>query len=66
MNLLETLGLSPSEQDKQIKSLVDNSYNSLRVVGRGTIRIDPKEVGQTLEFKEARKEAAGIVRGQYE
>lgn len=61
MSILEKLGLKPTKEDKKIKDLVDNSYNSLRVVGRGTIRIDPKEVRNTKEFKEALKKAKDIV-----
>lgn len=59
--LLRMLGLVPSEEDKKLRSLVDNSYKSVRVVGRGTIRIDPKEVSDSKEFKDAREEAKKIV-----
>lgn len=55
------LGLAPSEQDLEIKKLVDNSYSSIRVVGRGTIKIDPKEVSSTESFKKARQDAIKIV-----
>ena len=56
------LGLSPSEQDQKLKNLVDNSYVSVRVVGRGTVKIDPEEVGSSKEFKAARRKAKEIVR----
>ena len=55
------MGLVPSEQDKKLKKLVDNSYKSVRIVGRGTVKIDPKEVWYTEEFQKARKEAMEIV-----
>jgi hypothetical protein len=63
MKLLKLFGLSPSEQDQKLKQLVDNSYDSVRVVGRGTVKIDPEEVGNTREFKAARRKAKKIVRG---
>lgn len=50
-----------SEQDQKLKQLVDGSYTSVRVVGRGTVKIDPEEVRKTPEFKEARKRAKEIV-----
>jgi len=62
MAILQMLGLSPSEEDKKLKRLVENSYASVRVVGRGTVKIDPKEVRTTQEFKQARKDAKAIVR----
>jgi len=59
--LLRLLGLAPSEDDRKLKELVNNSYSSIKVVGRGTIRIDPKEVSQSEEFKRARAQAKAIV-----
>ena len=61
MSILRMLGLAPTESDKRLKELVSNSYNSVRVVGRGTVRIDPKEVRQTKEFKKALGQAKAIV-----
>ncbi|WP_028672662.1 hypothetical protein [Saccharospirillum impatiens] len=61
MSLLRLLGLSPSEEDKKLKKLVENSYTSTRVVGRGTVKIDPNEVRNTKEFQDAREEAKAIV-----
>ncbi len=61
MSLLRLLGLSPSEEDKKLKKLVENSYSSIRVVGRGTVKIDPNEVRNTKEFQDAREEAKAIV-----
>lgn len=49
------------ETDNYIKTLVKNSYNSLRVVGRGTVRIDPKEVAKTKEFFATKQRAAEII-----
>ena len=64
MKLLQYLGLAPSEQDKKLKKLVNESYDSLRVVGRGTVKIDPREVSQTPEFKRAKQQAKQIVQGK--
>lgn len=58
------LGLAPSEEDKILIELVNNSYKNIRVVGRGTIRIDPHEVRNSPEFIEACKKAKLIVKNQ--
>lgn len=62
MSWLKFFGLSRTEQDEKLKQLVDNSYDSVRVVGRGTVKIDPQEVGNSEAFKAARKKAKKIVR----
>lgn len=62
MSFFIKLGLAPSERDKKLKRLVDNSYSSTRVVGRGTVKIDPNEVRRTPAFKEAREKARMIVK----
>lgn len=62
VKLLVKLGLAPSERDKELKLLVDNSYSSLRVVGRGTVKIDPAEVRGTAAFREAREKVGSIVK----
>ncbi|MDC7682169.1 hypothetical protein PQU92_02710 [Asticcacaulis sp. BYS171W] len=61
MTLLKLVGLAPSEADKRLKELVNSSYNSVKVVGRGTVRIDPAEVRETEEFKKASRRAKAIV-----
>lgn len=61
MAILRFLGLSPSKEDKKLKRLVENSYDSIRVVGRGTIKIEPQEVRSSAEFKKAREDAKAIV-----
>lgn len=61
MSLLNWLGFVPSEEDKKLKQLIQNSYSSVQVVGRGTVKIDPNEVSRTPEFKRAREEARKIV-----
>lgn len=63
MNILKKLGLYPSESDKKLKNLIDNTYKTVRVVGRGTITIDPSEVTNSSEFKEAQEKAKKIVYG---
>ena len=52
--LLVALGLSPSQEDIELKELVDNSYESLRVVGRGTVRIDQKRYPLLQSLKRLR------------
>lgn len=49
------------ENDESLIELVNNSYSTLRVVGRGTIMIEPSEVYESVEFKEAQVKAKNIV-----
>lgn len=58
---LQYIGLAPTQEDKELKELIDNSYKSLRVVGRGTGKIDPSEVRQSKEWKEAKGKARAIL-----
>ncbi|MCL6381632.1 MULTISPECIES: hypothetical protein [Pectobacterium] len=43
-------GFAPDESEMQMIEEIRNSYKSLEVVGRGTVRIDPKEVRQDPAF----------------
>jgi len=61
MSVLKMLGLGPSKSDEKLKELVSRSYQSVRVVGRGTIKIDPQEVRKTEQFIRAREQAKAIV-----
>lgn len=61
MKLLKLFGMLRSEQDKHLKQLVDNSYSSVRVVGRGTVKIDSEEVTKHRNFQQARQKAKEIV-----
>lgn len=50
---------------EKVTSMIRNSaYKTLRVVGRGTVRIDPWEVAQTEKFQHAKKLAREIVNAQ--
>jgi hypothetical protein len=62
--LLEHLGLMPTARDLALRELVNHSYASVRVVGRGTIKIDPTEVRRSPEFQAALAKAAEIVHKQ--
>lgn len=62
--LLRLLGLAPSARDREITHLVRNSYKSVRVVGRGTIKIDSQEVFDSPEFQLALQRAQAIVDAQ--
>jgi len=61
VTIWQILGLAPSESDKKLINLVENSYESVTVVGRGTINIDPSEVRNSREFKEAQEQAKAVV-----
>lgn len=62
--LLSLLGLAPTQRDREIAQLVNNSFKSVRVVGRGTIKIDAKEVFDSPEFQLALQRAQAIVDAQ--
>lgn len=62
MSFLSMLGLAPNEEDKRLKELVEGSYKRVKVVGRGTIRIDPREVSSSKEFKNAQEKARSLVK----
>lgn len=62
MSFLRILGLAPTERDERMKNLVSGSYNSVKVIGRGTVQIDPQEVRSSAEFKRARRQAEAIVK----
>ena len=62
MNLFEIIGLKPSERDQRMRDLVKDSYKSVTVVGRGTVKIDPSEVSASPEFQHARRQAEMIVK----
>lgn len=53
--VLELLGLKLSEKQQQMKALVNNSYNTVRVVGRGTVKIDAAEVIKSQGYIDACK-----------
>lgn len=55
--VLELLGLKLSEKQQDIKNLVEKSYKTVRVVGRGTVKIDESEVVKSKGFREAREKA---------
>ena len=46
---------------KSLRQLISETYKTARVVGRGTVKIDPSEVSSTEEFKQAKKKARDIV-----
>ena len=53
------------DRRKRVAAMISrNAYKTLRVVGRGTIKIDPREVAASEEFKQARKLAREIVNAQ--
>lgn len=62
--ILRWLGMVPTEEDEKLKTLVDASYKHIRVSPRGRLSIDPKEVAQTPEFKQALQQAKLLIQGQ--
>jgi len=64
MGILKALGLAPTPRDQKLRELVARSYVSVRVVGRGTVKIDPQEVRQSQEFRKAQQQAKAIVGAQ--
>lgn len=53
-----------SKEDEEITQLVNNSWRTLRVVGRGTLRVDPEEVRNSPEFKDAMKRLESLFQNQ--
>ncbi|WP_130413123.1 hypothetical protein [Fluviicoccus keumensis] len=60
--LFGLLGLSPSDDERKVMETVKKSYSSLRVVGRGTVVINPADVIKDDNFKVYYKKAAEIVK----
>lgn len=50
-----------TEQDRQIIKELNNSYSSLRVVGRGTMMVDPSEVSDNIASNGFYEKARRIV-----
>lgn len=61
LNEHQTRRQEERSRQQELINLVNNSYKSLRVVGRGTVRIDPREVSQSATFQQARQLAKEIV-----
>jgi hypothetical protein len=66
-SFLVACGLAPSEEDKKIIELIRNGPKSARVVvndvtGRWRLTVDPREVCETKEWKEAQRKAADLVK----
>ncbi len=60
-NILVKLGLCASEKDENLKNMIRQSYESLCVIGNNGISINPMEVRNSIEFKEAILKAKKIV-----
>jgi len=61
MNLLKLL-INESEKDKKLKTLIKNTYKSVRVVGLSTIRIDASEIANDTQFKADKKRFKSLVK----
>lgn len=61
--LFKVLGHSNNSEgrEKGLRQIISESYDSARVIGRGTVKIDPSEVRRTAEFRKARIAAKAIV-----
>ena len=59
--MLQQLGLAPTDRDKRLRKLLSKSYRSTRVVGRGTVKTDAREVQDSPEFREAQEKAKTTV-----
>ncbi len=51
-----------SKEDEEIIQLVSNSWRTLRVVGRGTLTVDPEEIRNSQEYKDGLKRMEAIFR----
>ena len=58
----DIFGFGLSDEDKKVLSAISESgLTTMRVVGRGTLIVDAKEVTNTRKFKEYSKKARRIV-----
>jgi hypothetical protein len=53
------------EFDKEMVKAINNSDESLNVIGRGTVVISAKRVAETIEFRDALERAARLVESSY-
>lgn len=60
--IAQFFGFAPDEREMKMIEEIKNSYKSLEVVGRGTIRIDPNEVRQDPGFIEFVEKAKVLVK----
>ncbi len=60
-NLMVYLGLAPKKDEMEMVNKIRESYNTLEVVGRGTVRISAKEIRQDPVFKDLSERAQRIV-----
>ena len=59
--LLSFLGISLSPQDKILSDKLNNSYGSLRVIGKSTLVVDASEVNVYIREKGLYEKARVIV-----
>lgn len=59
--LAQYFGFAPSENEIEMVNKIRNSYKSIEVVGRGTVRIDPAEVRRDPVFIENAQKARSLV-----
>ena len=53
-----------SKEDEELMQLVNNSWRTLRVVGRGTLTVDPEEILNSPEYKDALRRLEPLVKKQ--
>ena len=52
----------PSKNEQKFLNRLQNSFKSLRVVGRGLITVDASEVQKSESFKQSLAKAKGLVK----
>lgn len=57
----QTFGFAPSDDEIEMVEKIRNSYKSIEVVGRGTVRIDANEVRNDPVFIEYALKAKSLV-----
>lgn len=62
--IFQWLGLSPTEEEKRISSMIKNGYPS-KVVGRGTIMIDEAAVVNDENFKKMLAQGKRLVNARH-
>jgi hypothetical protein len=61
-SLLSYIGLAPTPEEMEMVNAINNTYESMKVVGRGTVTVSVEEVINNPEFKDLYPLAKDIVR----
>lgn len=61
LDLIDTRSESEKQQEKKLIDAIKNGPKTLRVVGRGTLMVDPEEIANSPSFKRDLERARKLV-----